>query len=863
MQAQEGLCDHTDHDCIMIKGLHLRRGCMMFALVSLLLLVSGASALELEANAGEDQTVWSGTSVTLDGSGSTGTNLTYEWVENSAVLSNQASFSREFSIGMHEITLTVSDGIDTDTDNVAVEVKNRPPVADAGKDRVVSPNTYVKLDASGSSDPDGSIDSYVWGGDGEELSTRKSFNKVFDIGKHEITLTVTDDFGDTGDDTIEIVVNRAPVADAGPDLIVPEGTIVHFDASNSSDPDGDSLSYKWKEDGVAGDLNAAPSFEMAFSCGTHSIILEVMDRYGATATDRVVIEVSPLDQKPPIADAGPDQMVLVETNVTLDASDSTDTDGEIVKYEWFEAHTVIGESMVFEHIFPRGVHRVTLVVTDDDGASGTDDVTITVRSSMNLPLADAGADREALAGTEVILDASGSDGENLTYQWLLNGTILSDEQMFYHLFDPGTHLATLIVTDEYECNATDEVNIVITTPAAVVGADRLPATPDTTRTRGLGFYLLVALAIMLMLGSIVFIRSRPHKSSKSLKSPKPTPNPIEPSSASGYGGHQHTKPEPAGEITDDKPVKPEIKPHVRITPPEPKPVQLRVKVLDSASKTPIPGVVVHAGQKTLKTDDAGEAVFISDRGRGLMIKTSGIPNLYGDGSATASPDSPDGVVATILLPSIVSPNQEQDARLRAVRGAFENRYREVSGYDRCIPGFYRSAAQRLIEYVRGITAVCFIHGKDVPKDVMDRLVSVIEVVCAGLSEVMVSKRGIDLYAAGGGTGTEDASGCTASLISHDSLTNLISDPVGFASKTGQEVRQSLSGTDKEITSRTRDMNVLPITGVWAIAKELLSDQSGDDIERAMRILVAGILLRYAREMYENPEIVKRMKRGIL
>ena len=42
---------------------------MMFALVSLLLLVSGASALELEADAGEDQTVWSGTSVTLDGSG--------------------------------------------------------------------------------------------------------------------------------------------------------------------------------------------------------------------------------------------------------------------------------------------------------------------------------------------------------------------------------------------------------------------------------------------------------------------------------------------------------------------------------------------------------------------------------------------------------------------------------------------------------------------------------------------------------------------------------------------------------------------------------------------------------------------------
>jgi hypothetical protein len=93
--------------------------------------------------------------------------------------------------------------------------------------------------------------------------------------------------------------------------------------------------------------------------------------------------------------------------------------------------------------------------------------------------------------------------------------------------------------------------------------------------------------------------------------------------------------------------------------------------------------------------------------------------------------------------------------------------------------------------------------------------------------------------------------------------NLISDPAGFASKTGQEVQQLLSETDKEITSRTRDMSVLPITGIWSIAKELLSDQSGDDIECAVRILVADILLRYAIEMCENSEIVKRMKRGIL
>ncbi|KAB3542993.1 MAG: hypothetical protein C5617_008385, partial [ANME-2 cluster archaeon] len=198
----------------MIRGLHLRRVCVVvFVYASLLLLMSGASALE--ARAGDDQTVSPGTMVELDGSGSTGTGtLTYNWTEGGTALNEQVSFSHEFSIGTHTITLTVSDGTSNDTDTVTVRV-NQPPIADAGDDRVILPDTYIKLDASGSSDPDGNTLYYEWVEDGVELSTRKSFNKIFDAGRHEITLVVTDDDGDTGEDTLEILVNCAPIADAG------------------------------------------------------------------------------------------------------------------------------------------------------------------------------------------------------------------------------------------------------------------------------------------------------------------------------------------------------------------------------------------------------------------------------------------------------------------------------------------------------------------------------------------------------------------------------------------------------------------------------------------------------------------------
>jgi hypothetical protein len=800
--------------------------------------------------------------VELDGSDSTGTGtLTYNWTEGGTVLSDQVSFSRKFSIGTHTIKLTVSDSTNTSTDTVVVRV-NQPPVADAGDDRVILPDTYIKLDASGSKDLDGSIASYKWTEDGVELSTRKSFNKIFDAGRHEITLVVTDNFGDTDEDTLEILVNCAPIADAGPDMTVPEGAVIHFNASNSSDSDGNTLYYEWKEDGGS-ILNLAQSFDMILPIGTHSIMLTLTDGYGATATDRVAIEVTAVDQKPPIADAGSDQAVLIGTVVMLDASGSTDPDGEIVKYEWFEDSYVLNESMVSEYTFPKGVHHITLRVTDNDGASGTDDTTITARSSMDMPEADAGADREALEGNEIILDASRSSGENLTYQWILNGTTISDEQMFYHIFDPGTYTVTLSVTDEYGCTDTDEVSVVITTPAVGGGASHIPTIPEVSRTRGLWSYILVALLILVLAG-IVFMRRRSTTRSTGTaygyKYKEYTPPPDKTGGKTGKTGKIG---KPASKPATKTATKPNAKPNTKIAPPGPKPlpvqqkITMKVKVLDSASRTPIPGAVVQAGSITRKTDTAGEAMFALDRGGQHTVSVSSIPSLYEGRTVSVEGDK-----GTILLSSAVRPDQEQDARLRSVRAAFENRYREVSGYDRCIPNFYRSMAQHLIEYVRGMTAVHFIRGKAGPKEVTDQMIPTIESVCAELSEIMVSKRNIDLYARSK-AGNENSVGCSAGQTGYDSLSDLIASPSGFVSETSPKVEQTLLEIDREITSRTRDMSVLPITGVWSIAKSLLADQSGDDLEHAIRILIADALLMYAKEMYENPEIVKRMKQGIL
>ena len=98
-------------------------------------------------------------------------------------------------------------------------------------------------------------------------------------------------------------------------------------------------------------------------------------------------------KEPPIANAGPDQTLLVGESVNFDGSGSSDPDGTIVSYEWdFDAgvdsdgdgdptNDADATGVTASHIYANaGTYTVTLTVTDDDGATGTDTATITVQT---------------------------------------------------------------------------------------------------------------------------------------------------------------------------------------------------------------------------------------------------------------------------------------------------------------------------------------------------------------------------------------------------------------------------------------------------------------------------------------------------
>jgi len=227
------------------------------------------------------------------------------------------------------------------------------------------------------------------------------------------------------------------------------GDPVTFDASGSSDPDGSIVSYQWEEMTIAVNstanakkrksstravLSSAISFTTTeLGVGLHTVTLTVTDDDGATGTTEVNVTVNALPNQLPVADAGVDQTVTEGSSVMLDGSASTDPDGTIISYEWKEGNTMLGTAVSMTKAdFSVDIHTVTLTVVDDDGASDSDEVKVTVTSPTNTkPVAHGQTYTLQECNTtpnEITLGAHDDDGDSLTYHLVntdnvTNGTI--------------------------------------------------------------------------------------------------------------------------------------------------------------------------------------------------------------------------------------------------------------------------------------------------------------------------------------------------------------------------------------------------------------------------------------------------------
>ncbi|MFW9787551.1 MAG: PKD domain-containing protein [Candidatus Thorarchaeota archaeon] len=191
------------------------------------------------------------------------------------------------------------------------------------------------------------------------------------------------------------------------------------------------------------------------------------DRDGVSDYDEVQAGTNPLNA-PPVARIGLARDAYRNLVAHFFGTKSYDKDGEVVGYGWsFGDGTFAVEAKPTHTYSQTGEYDVTLIVTDDDGETGSTTITVTVLNQ--LPIAEAGMDQEVFTGSRVNFAATpGStdpDGSIVSYDWdFMDGDTGSGATTSHVFQRQGTYYVTLTVTDNDGGKDTDTVVIIAQVP---------------------------------------------------------------------------------------------------------------------------------------------------------------------------------------------------------------------------------------------------------------------------------------------------------------------------------------------------------------------------------------------------------------
>ena len=429
------------------------------------------------ARAGSDFSITlSVNTVKLDGSASSdqdGSIASYAWTK---VSGPSLTFSAPGAVitdlnglveGVYSIKLTVTDNKGAKSEDVVnITVKPQPapsntgPVAKAGDDFTITlPLNKTTLDGSGSTDPDGTIISYLWSRISgpaqykiaDPAAAKAEFSNLVE-GVYVMKLVVTDNSGATHQDVVDITVkarvlppNILPLSKAGNDVnITLPVNKVTLNGNGSIDEDGTITSYSWLK--VSGPLrflivnpNAANTGINNLEEGVYQFRLRVIDNRGGTSDDTIQVTVNPAPppvNQAPVAQAGSNKTITLPVNtVTLNGNTSTDADGAIAKFTWSfvsgpGAYSIDNAASAVTNVngLTEGSYYFRLLVEDNDGATDADTILVQVNAALTpeppvniAPVARAGNDISiTLPEDKTPLIGTGSgdeDGAIISYNW--------------------------------------------------------------------------------------------------------------------------------------------------------------------------------------------------------------------------------------------------------------------------------------------------------------------------------------------------------------------------------------------------------------------------------------------------------------
>lgn len=183
---------------------------------------------------------------------------------------------------------------------------------------------------------------------------------------------------------------------------------------------------------------------------------------------------TPSNQAPTV-NAGSDKTITLPTKEATIQASASDPDGSIASWKWTKisggSASMSGEttSKVRVYNLSEGIYTFRVTVTDNKGASASDDVTVTVKSGTNqAPVANAGPDKTTSSST-IVLTGSGSDkdGKIVSYKWTQYGgasttmTNANTPTVTIQGLRDGNYFFRLTVTDDKGATAFDNMMVVV------------------------------------------------------------------------------------------------------------------------------------------------------------------------------------------------------------------------------------------------------------------------------------------------------------------------------------------------------------------------------------------------------------------
>ena len=391
------------------------------------------STSSINANAGEDVLICAGENIELTATG--GTSYTWNTGETTSSITVSPTETTTYSV-------TVSDGVNSDSDEVIVTV-NEAPTVNAGSDASICSGEAVTLTANG-------IGDFLWsnGDTTSSITVSPTENTTYTvtasnscgievtddvivtvtpginltvtddvnvcIGETEITLTansngdylwstgettssitvnpnntetytVTSTLGDCSKtDEVTVTVNEAPTVNAGSDASICSGEAVTLTANGIGD-------FLWSNGDTTSSITVSPTENTTYT-------VTASNSCGSEATDEVLVIVN----KNPTLNVDDDVTIENGSSIVLTASGNGD-------YLWST-----GETTANITVSPTSTTTYSVILTSIEGCTSEKNIVVTViNTETNTVNADAGPDVDICKDESVTLTASGGD----SYLW--------------------------------------------------------------------------------------------------------------------------------------------------------------------------------------------------------------------------------------------------------------------------------------------------------------------------------------------------------------------------------------------------------------------------------------------------------------